>query len=64
VVPNPEGYPSPPLHEKEVATDGERYQTPDWVIEGWPEKVTPLANQIYSIFNKKHDTDYKFQLKK
>jgi ribonuclease Z len=64
VIPNPEGFPSPPLHEKEMAASGERYQTPDWVIEGWPEAVTPLAEKIYSDFNKEHGTDYKFQLKK
>jgi ribonuclease Z len=62
VLPNPEGFPSPPLHEKKM-TSGERYQTPDWVIEGWPETVTPLAEKIYSDFNKEHGTDYKFQLK-
>jgi hypothetical protein len=44
-------------------TNGERYQTPDWVIDGWPEEVTPLAEEIYSDFNKEHGTDYKFQLK-
>ena len=42
---------------------GERYQTSDWVIDAWPETVTPLAEKIYSDFNKEHGTDYKFQLK-
>jgi ribonuclease Z len=64
VLPNPEGFPYPPLHEKEIATSGERYYTPDWVYDGWPEEVTPLAEKIYSDFNKEHGTDYKFQLKK
>jgi len=63
VLPNPEGFPYPPLHEKEIATSGERYYTPDWVYDGWPEEVTPLAEKIYSDFNKEHGTDYKFQLK-
>ena len=64
VLPNPEGFPSPPLHEKKMTVSDERYQTPDRVLEGWPEAVTPLAEEIYSDFNKKHGTDYKFQLKK
>jgi ribonuclease Z len=34
-----------------------------WWIDGWPEAVTPLAEEIYSDFNKEHGTDYKFQLK-
>jgi ribonuclease Z len=63
-VPNPESYPPPALREKKIAEGGERYQTPDSVLAGWPEEVTPLAEQIYADFNKKHGTDYKFQLKK
>jgi ribonuclease Z len=62
-VPNREGYPTPPLHEKKVAEGGERYQTPDWVVEGWPDEVTGLAEEIYADFNKKNGTDFKFQLK-
>jgi ribonuclease Z len=64
VVPNPEGFPPPALHEKKMAATDERYQTPDWVIAGWPEEATPLAEEIYSDFNKEHGTDYEFKLKK
>ena len=63
-VTNPESYPTPPLHEKKIEAGGERYQTPDWVIEGFPEEVNVIAEQIYADFNKQHGTDYKFQLKK
>jgi ribonuclease Z len=63
-VPNPEGYPIPPLHEKKVVGGGERYQTPDSVIEGFPKEVNPLVEKIYAEFNKKHGTDFKFKLKK
>jgi len=63
-VTNPEFYPTPPLYEKEVEAGGERYQTPDWVVEGFPAEVNLIAEQIYADFNKKHGTDYKFQLKK
>jgi hypothetical protein len=47
-----------------MAPGGERYQTPDSVLAGWPEEVEPLAQEIYADFNKEHGTDYKFQLKK
>jgi len=47
-----------------LASSGERYQTPDWVIEGWPEEANQLAEEIYSVFNKEHGTDFKFELKK
>lgn len=63
-VPNPQAYPTPPLQEKKVAEGGERYQTPDSVLEGFPEEMTELSNQIYTDFNEKHGTDFKFQLKK
>jgi ribonuclease Z len=62
-VVNPEAYPTPPLREKTIAA-GERYQTPDSVLEGWPQEFDDVAEQIYADFNKKHGTDFKFQLKK
>jgi ribonuclease Z len=62
-VVNPEAYPTPPLREKTIAA-GERYQTPDSVLEGWPQEFDDVAEQIYEEFNKKHGTDFKFQLKK
>jgi ribonuclease Z len=64
VVPNLEGFPQPALHEKKITEGGDRYYTPDWVYDWWPEEVTPLAEKIYSDFNKEHGTNYKFQLKK
>jgi ribonuclease Z len=63
-VVNREGYPMPPLKEKHVAAGGDRYQTPDAVLEGWPKEFDDVANKIYTDFNKEHGTDYKFQLKK
>jgi ribonuclease Z len=62
---NPEAYPTPPLKEKKVAAaGGDRYQTPDSVLAGWPEEMQGVAEQIYTDFNKKYGTDYKFKLKK
>jgi ribonuclease Z len=63
-VPNRESYPPPPLREKKVPS-GDRYQTPDSVLAGWPKKeFDPIANKIYADFNKKYGTNLKFQLKK
>ena len=62
-VVNPEAYPPPALREKTI-TAGERYQTPDSVLEGWPREFDDVAERIYEDFNKKHGTDFKFQLKK
>ena len=63
-VPNTEAYPTPPLHEKKIASGGDRYQTPDKVLAGWPQEMDGTVNKMYKDFNKKHGTDYKFQLKK
>ena len=63
-VTNPEAYPTPALKEKKIEAGGDRYQTPDSVLAGWPEEFQGLTEQIYDDFNKKHGTDFKFQLKK
>jgi ribonuclease Z len=63
-VVNPEAYPTPPLHEKKIEAGGDRYQTPDKVLAGWPEELDGIADKIYSDFNKEQGTEFKFQLKK
>ena len=63
-VPNREAYPTPPLHEKKIAPGGDRYQTPDKVLAGWPEEMDAVTDKIYTDFNKEQGTDFKFQLKK
>ena len=63
-VPNRESYPTPPLQEKKIASGGDRYQTPDSVLAGWPKEFDAVADKIYADFNKENGTDYKFQLKK
>ena len=62
-VPNPEYYPTPPLREKEIAAGGDRYMTPEWILDGFPDEVDAVAQQIYADFNQEHGTDYEFQLK-
>ena len=56
--------PYPAFEGKKIEEGGGRYQTPDSVLAGGPEEVQEVAEEIYSDFNKKHGTDYKFQLKK
>jgi ribonuclease Z len=62
-VPNPEYYPTPPLREKKITAGGDRYQTPEWVLDGFPDEVDAVAKQIFADFNKEHGTNYKFKLK-
>ena len=63
-VVNPESYPVPPLQEKVVATGDDAYKTPDWVLDGFPDEMTDVAEDIYADFNEANGTDYKFQLKR
>jgi len=63
-VPNRESYPAPALQEKKVASGDDRYQTPDFVLSGWPKEFDAVADKIYADFNEEHGTDMKFQLKK
>ena len=46
------------------ASGGDRYQTPDSVLAGWPEEFNAVADKIYADFNEENGTDFKFQLKK
>jgi len=63
-VPNREAYPPPALQEKKMpSSGGDRYQTPDSVLDGWPEEFNAVADKIYADFNKKNGTDLKFELK-
>lgn len=63
-VPNHESYPTPSLVEKKMAEGGDVYQTPDSVLDGWPDEFNDIADKIYSDFNEKNGTDYTFSLKK
>ena len=62
-VPNTEYYPTPPLREKQVTAGDDRYRTPEWILDGFPDEVTTLTEQIYEDFNDEHGTDFKFKLK-
>ena len=62
--PNREYYPLPPLQEKQITAGADRYQTPEWILDGFSDEVDAVAKQIYADFNEEHGTNYKFQLKK
>lgn len=63
-VVNPESYPVPPLQEKVVTTGDDAYKTPEWVLDGFPEEMGAVAEEIYEDFNKANGTNYQFKLKK
>ena len=63
-VPNPRYFPFPPLHEKNIESGDDRYQTPQWVLDGWSKEALSVVEQIYKEFNKEHGTDFKFKEEK
>jgi len=63
-VPNPEYYPSAPLRKKEITAGQDRYQTPEWIVDEFPDEVEVVTDKIYDEFNEEYGTDYKFQLKR
>ena len=62
--PSPEAYPLPPLREKQFTAGQDRYQTPDSVLEGWPDELQAITEKIYEDFNKEHGTNFEFKLKR
>lgn len=51
-------YPVPPLEEKDIATGGDRYQTPNWVMDGLEPELIPVIQKIYDDFNEERGTSY------
>jgi ribonuclease Z len=62
-VVNHEAYPTPALQEKVIDAGGDRYVTPDKVLDGWPQEIIETAEKIYEDFNKDHGTEFEFKLK-
>lgn len=63
-VPNPNYYPLPPTGEKQMAEETERYQTPEWVMQGLEPEVLPVIQKIYDGFNEEFGTSIPNPLKK
>ena len=51
------------MRPKQIEAGDDRYLTPEWVLDGFPEEVRALTDEIYAAFNKEHGTDYEFRLK-
>ena len=63
-VPNPNYFPLPPTGEKQMAEEGERYQTPEWIMAGLEPELLPVIQKIYDDFNEQHGTNIPNPLKK
>ena len=49
-VPDPNRYPLPPPEERQVSVADDRYQTPQWIMDGLEPEVLPIVQKIYDDF--------------
>ena len=61
---NPQPYPPPSVAARQQeAPGGEKYETPDWIMQGYAWETLPLMDKIHDDFNEQFATDFKFPLK-
>ncbi len=61
---NPQPYPPPSVVERQqAAPGGEKYETPEWVLQGYEWETLPLMDKIHEDFNKKFGSNFKFPLR-
>jgi ribonuclease Z len=63
-VMNSQPYPPPSVEvRQQAAPGGEKYETPEWVLQGYEWETLPLMDQIHEDFNEKFGTNFQFPLK-
>lgn len=62
---NTQPYPPPSVNERQqAAPGGEKYETPEWILQGYEWETIPVMNKVYKDFNEEFGTDFEFPLKK
>ena len=61
---NSQPFPPPSVSPRQqAAPGGERYVTPQWILDGYAWETLPLMDEIHDDFNKEFGTDFKFPLR-
>jgi ribonuclease Z len=61
---NTQPYPPPSVSDRQqAAPGGEKYETPEWILQGYEWKTIPVMNKVHDDFNKEFGTNFKFPLK-
>ena len=61
---NSQPFPPPSVTARQqAAPGGEKYETPEWVLQGFEWQTLELMDQIHEEFNAEYGTDFKFQLR-
>jgi hypothetical protein len=58
-VPNPQPYPPPSVAARQQeAPGGEKYETPEWILQGYAWETMPTMDKVFEEFNKEFGTDF------
>jgi hypothetical protein len=48
---------------QQLAPGGEKYETPEWIMQGFEWEALDLVDEIHEDFNRQFGTDFKFPLR-
>jgi len=61
---NSQPFPPPSVTPREqVAPGGEKYETPEWILQGYAWETLPVMDKVHEEFNAQFGTDFKFPLR-
>ena len=61
---NSQPFPPPSVTPRQqAAPGGEKYETPEWILQGYAWETLPLMDEIHEEFNEEFGTDFKFPLR-
>jgi len=61
---NSQPYPPPSVTvRQQAAPGGEKYVTPQWILQGFEWQTLEVMDNIHEEFNEEYGTDFKFQLR-
>ena len=61
---NSQPFPPPSVTPRQQeAPGGEKYQTPEWIMQGFERETLDLMDEIHDDFNREFGTDFKFPLR-
>ena len=61
---NTQPFPPPSVTPRQqAAPGGEKYETPEWILQGYAWETLPVMDKVHEDFNKTFGTDFKFPLR-
>ena len=61
---NSQPFPPPSVTARQqAASGGEKYETPQWILQGYEWQTLQLMDQIHEEFNAEYGTEFKFPLR-